>query len=130
VSASGRAIFALFCDLIPETDLALCEGAPAIPTQKRQTRIPLWSNTAQAEQKRGLGLPIVPPAPGLTKARFWILAPAPLQPNTLNPLLMPTRHNFRQHTANEKLRKEKRLQKLKKQAKKRAVQGGAPAAGA
>jgi hypothetical protein len=35
-----------------------------------------------------------------------------------------------QHRHNEKLRREARLQKLAKKAKKRALQGGAPAAGA
>jgi hypothetical protein len=36
---------------------------------------------------------------------------------------MPTRHNTRLHAANERARKDKRLQKLVKRAEKRAVWG-------
>jgi hypothetical protein len=115
-------------------------AATATPTQKRETRIQIWRGSARAAHERRPGLCVVSLPSRVTK--FWQFRnfPSPHSSHTLTSegvlalfaLRCFTLQDMRkgnQHRVNEKIRKDARLQKLVKKAKKRAVQGGTPAAG-
>jgi hypothetical protein len=69
---------------------------------------------------------VVPILSGVTECWQFRIFPSPHSICTLKG--MPKAKHARAHAHNEKLRREARLQKIVKKAKKRAAQGGAPAA--